>query len=362
MRILHLLPHLSRGGAERQFSYLAQEQIKLGQEVHVAYLYDDSPRPDLQNISLNQLKSSGNHDPYLLWQLIRLIRKINPDIVQTWITQMDILGGVAARITGVPWILREPSSAMAYPSSWKNGLRIFIGSSANAIISNSLCGKKYWQNKKLHCELQVIRNGLPLYDIDREVANLPLNITGQDCPIVLCVGRLESNFSGKKNLSLFMQVLASTKEKHNIFGIICGTGSKRNELEKLAHKLGIHENLVFTGVLSVKSIWALMKKAAVYVSLSSFEGCPNTVMEAMACGCPLVISDIPAHREILDESSAIFVDPSDIPQTTIAILDVLQNTVESKKRTLIARRIAESWTIKKMAAEYQKVYRRVLTK
>ena len=37
MRILHLLPHLSRGGAERQFGYLAPELVRIGHEVHVAY-------------------------------------------------------------------------------------------------------------------------------------------------------------------------------------------------------------------------------------------------------------------------------------------------------------------------------------
>ncbi len=55
------------------------------------------------------------------------------------------------------------------------------------------------------------------------------------------------------------------------------------------------------------SVWALMKKASVFVSLSAYEGCPNTVMEAMACGCPIIVSDIPEHREILDEQSALFV-------------------------------------------------------
>ena len=85
-------------------------------------------------------------------------------------------------------------------------------------------------------------------------------------------------------------------------GILCGEGPQRSELEVMRHKLGLDADVHFTGHLPAASVWALMKKASVFVSLSAYEGCPNTVMEAMACGCPLVLSDIPAHREILDES------------------------------------------------------------
>jgi glycosyltransferase involved in cell wall biosynthesis len=360
MRILHLLPNLSGGGAERQFSYLAPMLSSMGHEVHVAYLYDGPQRPDLRNVFLNQLKSKGNHDPYLLWQLIRLIRRIKPDIVQTWITQMDILGGIAARITGVPWILREPSTAMAYPPTWKNRLRILIGSSANSIVSNSLCGKNYWENQRPHCKSQIIQNGVPLYEIDQEVANLPSRVPEQDCQIVLCAGRLESGISGRKNMANLLEALVYIKQRLNILGVICGEGSKQNELKKLAHKLGVVGSLLFTGHLSAKSLWALMKKAAVFVSLSAYEGCPNTVLEAMASGCPIVVSDIPAHRGILDESSALFVDPWDTPQAANAILYALLNKEESKGRALAARNRVKKYTVKKMATEYEKVYKSIL--
>ena len=141
-------------------------------------------------------------------------------------------------------------------------------------------------------------------------------------PIVLCVGRLEA-YKGPKAL---LEALVYVKRQQNVLGVLCGEGSERSKLEKLSCELGLDDSVRFTGYLSAASIWGLMKKASVFVSLSAYEGCPNTVMEAMACGCPLVLSDIPAHREILNEKCAMFVDPSNIQQMGDIILQSLYNT------------------------------------
>jgi glycosyltransferase involved in cell wall biosynthesis len=150
MHILHLIPALSGGGAERQLSYLAPELVRMGHEVHIAYSKEGPNKPELPGILLHQLKSRSNYDPYLLWQLVRIIRRIKPDIIHTWILQMDILGGIAARLNRIPWIFREPSSAMGYPPTWKNRLRVRVGSGATAIVSNSFGGYEYWKSHLPH--------------------------------------------------------------------------------------------------------------------------------------------------------------------------------------------------------------------
>ena len=161
------------------------------------------------------------------------------------------------------------------------------------------------------------------HEIDGTAASLPAGLENPEAPIVLYVGRLTSDGSATKNLKAFLETLAYVRQEQSVVGVLCGEGPQRSELEVLRHKLGLDEDVHFTGYLPAASVWALMKKASVFVSLSAYEGCPNTVMEAMACGCPLVLSDIPAHREILDETCALFVDPSNIQQTA----DVITGTV-----------------------------------
>jgi glycosyltransferase involved in cell wall biosynthesis len=329
----------------------------MGHEVHVEYSLEGLQRPELPGVMLHRLKSRSNYDPYLLWQLLRLIRRLKPDIIHTWILQMDILGGIAAKLSKVPWIFREPSSAMAYKSTCKQWLRIQVGATANAVVSNSAGGDDYWRNRLPQSHRYVIANGLPLSKIENTVAALPPGISDSQLPIVLYVGRLTSDASATKNLKAFLESLAFVKQQQKVQGILCGEGTQRPELEMSRHKLGLDADVHFAGYLPAVSVWALMKKAAVFVSLSAYEGCPNTVMEAMACGCPLVLSDIPAHREILDESCALFVDPSSVQQTANTIVQALGNMGASTARALIAKQKSRQWPIAEMAQKYEKVYK-----
>src|SRR6185436_12110902 len=93
----------------------------------------------------HRIEGLGNHDPRLLVRLVRLLRRARPDVVQTWLTQMDVLGGLAARLVGRPWILSERASALAYPPGLKIRLRERIGRTADAIVSNSAGGDRYWE-------------------------------------------------------------------------------------------------------------------------------------------------------------------------------------------------------------------------
>jgi glycosyltransferase involved in cell wall biosynthesis len=332
----------------------------MGHEVHIAYSKEGPHNPELPGVVLHRLKARSNYDPYLLWQLVRLTRRIRPDVIHTWILQMDILGGMAARLNGVPWIFREPSSAMAYPPTWKNRLRILVGSSATAIVSNSTGGDEYWKTRLPFSRRYIVTNGLPVHEIDRTEAALTPGLAKPEVPIVLYVGRLTLDGSAAKNLEAFLEALACVRQKQEVLGVLCGEGPQRYELEELRHKLGLDSVVHFTGHLPAAPVWALMKKASVFTSLSAYEGCPNTVMEAMSCKCPLVLSDIPAHREILDENCALFVDPSDIQQTADAIMQALCNVDASNGRASIAKQKTQEWSITKMARNYERVYKELI--
>ena len=142
MKILYCIPTLGNGGAERQLSYLAVELQRMGHEVHVA---SSRGGPNLE-----RLKSAGvhwhclggvsNRDPIIFLRLIRLMRRLRPDIVQTILAPMDLIGGAAALTTRRPWILKESSSAPLYVDGLRNKFRSALGRHAGGIISNSAGG------------------------------------------------------------------------------------------------------------------------------------------------------------------------------------------------------------------------------
>jgi glycosyltransferase involved in cell wall biosynthesis len=151
-------------------------------------------------------------------------------------------------------------------------------------------------------------------------------------------------------------ILALAQIAHDVpfIALVCGDGPRRQYLERLARELGIAHRVVFTGYVS--NIWTLMKGADAFASLSRFEGCPNVVIEAMACGCPLVVSDIPAHREILDGKAASFVDPDNPAEVARAIKAVLNDGTAARVRAKAALANMAEWKVEQIAQLYKRVY------
>jgi len=336
MKILLCIPILEQGGgAERQLSYLATELVRRGHEVHLVYTRGGTLVEPLAaaGVKLHDVGGRGNHDPRIVVRLARLMRKLCPDVVQTNLPQMDVLGGLAALVTRRRWILQERSAAPSYAHGWKSRLRRLLGRTANTIVSNSAEGDAYWCfAKKRH----IIRSGIP---------SIPATYAESGASnVVLFAGRLTEG----KNAGTFLDALALLDV--DFTAVVCGDGPLRGELERKAGP-----RVTFTGV--VPDVWQRMQRAAVVVSLSRFEGCPNVVMEAMACGTPLVVSDIAAHRALLDDESALFVDPDDPAAAAAAIRSVLSDRDAARARARKALERASQRTIAAMADDYETLYR-----
>jgi len=286
-------------------------------------------------------------------QLTRLIRKYSPDIVHVWLRQMDIMGGVAALIARRPFVLSECSSSEAYPKRWRNQLRAMVAAGAAGVISNSLGGDKYW-NERYPAKLRtVIHNGLPLDEIDLA---LPASREAFNAlPLIMYAGR----FTEEKNLPTLVRAVAMLKHRGSPKAILCGDGPLLDSVISLTRECGCDDALLFPGF--VDNVWSLMKTASVFVSVSDYEGCPNAVIEAMACGCPLVVSDISAHREFLDESMAILVQGTQSAEIAGAISRVLEYPEEAKVRAERARRMVATWSLEASIESYEAVYTKIVS-
>lgn len=357
MRILHIIPKLRSGGTEKQLVYLCNELVLAGHEVHIAFLHDnDNNNLINKSVYLHKLRSSSNHSPALIFQLIKIIKGISPDIVNTWILQMDVLGGIASLFCGVPFVLREPSSSLAYSKTWKNRLRILVGRFSSAIISNSNGGIDYWEKQIPNHLFYKIFNGIPIQEIIEAPVALIDGIIDSDKPVLLYVGRLVADVSGDKNLISLLEALAVVNSKTPVNCILCGDGPQRLELEKLSNDLNISDKVFFVNHLSSYEVWGLMKKSSVFISLSSYEGCPNSVLEAIVCKLPLVLSDIPAHRELLDSSEVKFVDHSDVSSIADGVFDVVNDLSKWQNQAVKNTSKMEKFSTKSMVHSFESVY------
>jgi glycosyltransferase involved in cell wall biosynthesis len=357
MRILHCIPNMAGGGAERQLVYLSGELVKRGWDVHIALLKEG---PNFERLvstgcKIHKIPAFGNHDLTIMWSIMKLIRTIRPHLVQTWLTQMDVFGGAAARLTGVPYILSERSSTLQYPQGFKNWLRVSIGGRATAVISNSDGGNEYWQTQiKNSIPKYVIQNSIPLADIENAIPsinNLQISLASK---MLIFVGR----FSPEKNIANIINAFRMVTSERDAMLLLCGEGPLRPRIEEMISKQNLTDRVILPGY--IENIWGLMKRANLFIAVSSFEGQPNAVLEAMACGCPLILSDMPAHRAFLDESQAIFVDPGNVIAISDAISTCIENPEMAKKMADRAKAAAALFSIESVADQYEKIYDQIL--
>jgi glycosyltransferase involved in cell wall biosynthesis len=141
--------------------------------------------------------------------------------------------------------------------------------------------------------------------------------------------------------------------------MLCGEGPQREELERQIATLPTRDAIRLAGYRT--DLAALMSRAAVLVSPSLFEGHPNAVLEAMALSCPLVVSDIRQHREILDERSAVFCPTNSSAEIAAGIECVLGEEQGSYARAAAARSRVAAFSIDAASSAYLELYEATLT-
>jgi len=345
---------MGMGGAERQLVQLTAGLRRRGIDVQVATVFpaeNDAPLA-LAGVMPHRLRAFGKYDPLLVPRMIGLMRRLRPDVVSTWLTQMDILGGASAKLTRLPWVLCERSAAAAYPTSALNSARAHLGARADAIVANSEGGREYWHHRVDDGRIRVIPNVVPLSEIDRVAADV--DAVGDDEEVILYVGR----FSAEKNLDRLIDALGMVMPRRSAKAVFCGDGPLRAAIEQKASALGITHRTLFLGTVS--NVWAWMKRAAVVVGVSVFEGNPNALLEAIACGTPLVVSDIPAHRALVNEESAWLVDAASPESIAQGLLAALGDRAEAQARAERARAVVASRSADDVAAQYAEVYESVV--
>lgn len=163
-------------------------------------------------------------------------------------------------------------------------------------------------------------------------------------PVFLSVGRL----SEQKDFLTLIKAFALLRSKRLARLIILGEGETRSELETAIATLGISEDVTLPGF--VANPYAYMSRASAFVLSSRWEGLPTVLIEAMACGCPVIATDCPSGaKEILDAGVyGKLVPVGDVAALSLAMQQVLDTSTNRDR--LIQR--AMCFTIDRIVPEY----------
>ena len=137
------------------------------------------------------------------------------------------------------------------------------------------------------------------------------------------VGNKSASFSGTKNVETTLRAFCKIREQIPHKLVVAGR-RVREYLEYIGWKKSDFQNIHFTGLLAHHETPKLYLSADLFVLPSFYEGCPTTMIEAMACGCPIVASKTGPCPEV-SAGAAVLADPYDASDFAANMLNVLTN-------------------------------------
>lgn len=170
-------------------------------------------------------------------------------------------------------------------------------------------------------------------------------LVNHNIPVIIAAGRL----TGQKNYFLMLKVISNIIKTREVRLIVLGKGELHNKLLDYAKKLGIGDYVDFYGFTN--NPYSFFYNSDCYLMTSDYEGLPTVLIEAMACGCPIVSTDCPSGpREILDgEQYGYLIPIEDIEGLGNAIIKTISGN-RCADKVLMER--AEFFTVKKAVQEY----------
>ncbi len=166
-------------------------------------------------------------------------------------------------------------------------------------------------------------------------------------PVIVAAGKLKP----QKDFQNLLRAFSKVRKRREVRLIIMGEGKGRQALEQLVRDLRIENDVDMPG--HIENPYPYFRHAAVFVLSSAWEGLPNTLIEAMACGCPVVATDCPSGpNEILDGGEiGKLVPVGDIDAMAKAIEETL--TSPAPKEVFVDR--AKIYSFDRVVADYERI-------
>lgn len=206
--------------------------------------------------------------------------------------------------------------------------------------------------------LCVVPNSLDIARVDRIAANVHQHKQLTQDFTIVAVSRLVDIKNPFSVLRAFQQGADQTGRL-----VYMGEGPLRQSLINTSYETGNQDRVEFTGLVPREKVFEYLLNADLFISTSRGEGLPVSVLEAMACRCPVLLSDIPPHREIAEGLDFIpLIQPDDIAGFAREIKKFSEMPVS--ERTILGqtcrRVIEERFSLPAMHAAYEEVYNQVI--
>ncbi|SHF32559.1 Glycosyltransferase involved in cell wall bisynthesis [Lampropedia hyalina DSM 16112] len=370
-KVIHIITGLNDGGAEAVLYRLVTSDRE---NVHhiVSMMNNGKYGPLLRNAGVQVTclnMPQGKVTLLGLWKLWRLLHKERPAVVQTWMYHANLIGGVVACLAGVKKIFWGIHHTTLAPESTKRST-IFVAkvcARISRLVPTAIvcCAQK---SVEVHQALgyaeekmYAIPNG---YDLSRFSWNFQTRRhlreqwgISENQWLLGMVGR----FDPLKDHGNLLHALAEIKKQGiEFFAVLVGRGmdSSNDQLKKWMIDLNLVDEVRLLGQRT--DVPDVMNALDVHVLSSCSEAFPNVLAEAMACGTPVVTTDVGDAAVIVGDTGWV-VPPKDATALAHALLQARRAMDDAEgwqlRRTAARQRVEENFSLSRMLESYNTLWR-----
>ena len=346
-RVLFIINSLAGGGAERVMCTLLRasqgelrdSRISLLLLDREAAMYDVPHWIDVQQLDCRHSLVRS------IWSVWRALTRAKPDLTVSFLTRSNVANIIASALLGIPAVVSERVNTSSH-----------LGAGAGAAVARLLVKATYPKARRIVAVSQGVADDLHasfgVRDERMAVIANPVDLdairaqaeTGEPVPVEgpygVTMGRLVPN----KNFGMLIEAFARSRIAGKL--LILGEGPERDALTRKVEALGLAGRVVMPGFSD--NPFPTLARAAFYVSPSNAEGFPNSLLEAMSVGLPVISTNCPSGpSEVLADLPREQVGPGVTfaphgilvaPNDPDAMAQALQAMADSARRESYAER------------------------
>ena len=369
-KVLFFIPSLEGGGAEKVMVNILRQADKSNIEPVLLLLYpfEHSPYRALLPEYVRVIVAGRNSDSIVEkikqgMHFFKTVYRVKPKAIVSMLTHCNIMAVLAGMVFGIRVVACEQNT-LGEVIKAKEGRNILwipvaplvkiVYRFADKIIAVSE-GVKINLTDEFRIPAHMIEVIYNPIDIDRisELSRMPLEhpFFQGSAPVILAIGRLVR----QKRFDLLIRAFREVLSELDARLIIAGEGPERESLQRLAKDLGIGEKISLVGFQA--NPYAFLSKADVFVLSSSYEGLPMVLLEALACGTPVISTDCKSGpREILDNGRCgLLVPEGDEGALAEGIVRLVRDKALQEALSHLGKKRARDFSIDEVFKQYERV-------